>query len=65
MLGDTGSDVDSGLRAGAAIVAGTLTGAHDEQQLRAAGATHVVASVREFADLISARPDSTAQRRNP
>jgi phosphoglycolate phosphatase len=51
-LGDTTSDIESGLRAGAAVVAGTLTGAHDEQRLRAAGATHVVASVNEFADLI-------------
>ena len=51
-LGDTTSDIESGLRAGAAIVVGTLTGAHDGQRLRAAGATHVVASVKEFADLI-------------
>ncbi len=51
-LGDTSNDVDSALRAGCAIAAGTLTGAHDEQQLRAAGATHVVNDVTEFADLI-------------
>lgn len=52
VLGDTSSDVESALRAGASIAAGTLTGAHDERQLRDAGATHVVASVTEFADLI-------------
>jgi phosphoglycolate phosphatase len=51
-LGDTSSDIESALRAGASIAAGTLTGAHDEQQLRDAGATHVVGSVTEFADLI-------------
>ncbi len=51
-LGDTSSDVDSALRAGCRIAAGTLTGAHTESQLRAAGATHVVANVTEFADLI-------------
>jgi phosphoglycolate phosphatase len=51
-LGDTASDVESGLRAGAAIAAGTLTGAHDEQRLRDAGASHVVDTVTEFADLI-------------
>jgi phosphonatase-like hydrolase len=51
-LGDTSNDVDSALRAGCAIAAGTLTGAHDEYQLRAAGATHVVPSVVQFADLI-------------
>ena len=50
--GDTSNDVDSALRAGCAIAAGTLTGAHDEHQLREAGATHVVPSVVEFADLI-------------
>src|SRR6201991_1220793 len=51
-LGDTASDIESGLRAGAAISAGTLTGAHNEQRLRAAGASHVVDSVTEFVDLI-------------
>lgn len=51
-LGDTSSDVDSALRAGCAIAAGTLTGAHDEQRLRDAGATHVVNTVTEFADLL-------------
>ena len=51
-LGDTSNDVDSALRAGCAIAAGTLTGAHDERQLREAGATHVVPSVVQFADLI-------------
>jgi len=48
VLGDTASDILSGLRAGASIVAGTLTGAHDEETLRAAGATHVVSSVADF-----------------
>lgn len=51
-LGDTSSDVDSALRAGCVIAAGTLTGAHDEHRLRDAGATHVVANVSDFADLI-------------
>ena len=52
VLGDTANDITSGRRAGASIVAGALTGAHDEQQLRAAGPTHVVPSVREFTDLV-------------
>jgi phosphoglycolate phosphatase len=51
-LGDTSSDIESGLRAGTAIAAGTLTGAHDERQLRDAGATHVLASITDFANLI-------------
>lgn len=54
VLGDTASDIATGLAAGARIVAGTLTGAHDEEQLRAAGATHVVPSVAEFARLLLA-----------
>lgn len=52
VLGDTSSDILSGLRAGASIVAGTLTGAHDADTLNAAGATHVVASVADFPDLV-------------
>ncbi|AKD97368.1 phosphonatase-like hydrolase [Rhodococcus erythropolis] len=52
VLGDTSNDVLSGVRSGASIVAGTLTGAHDEQQLRDAGATHIVPSVTEFAELL-------------
>ena len=54
VLGDTSSDVESGRRAGVAIAAGILTGAHDEHQLRDAGATHVVNDVAEFADMILA-----------
>ncbi|MET9215251.1 MULTISPECIES: phosphonatase-like hydrolase [unclassified Nocardia] len=59
VLGDTTSDVATGLAAGAGIVAGTLTGAHTADQLRAAGATHVIASVAEFPALVLP-PDSTA-----
>lgn len=53
VLGDTSNDVLSGIRSGASIVAGTLTGAHDERQLREAGATHIVPSVTEFAELLT------------
>jgi phosphoglycolate phosphatase len=52
VLGDTASDITSGLRAGARVVAGTLTGAHDEATLRGAGATHIVPTVTAFADLL-------------
>ncbi len=54
VLGDTASDIETGLAAGARVVAGTLTGAHTEDRLRAAGATHIVPSVVEFADLLLA-----------
>ena len=52
VLGDTTSDIESALRAGSPVAAGTLTGAHDERQLVAAGATHIVTSVTDFADLL-------------
>ncbi|MFI5714561.1 phosphonatase-like hydrolase [Nocardia sp. NPDC051750] len=52
VVGDTSSDITSGLRAGAAIVAGTLTGAHDAHTLREAGATHVLDSVAELPALL-------------
>ncbi|CAM2811950.1 phosphonatase-like hydrolase [Prescottella defluvii] len=52
VLGDTSSDILSGRRAGASIVAGTLTGAHDAQSLRAAGATDIVGSIADFPQLI-------------
>ncbi|MCV7343370.1 phosphonatase-like hydrolase [Mycolicibacterium rhodesiae] len=52
-LGDTSSDIHSALRAGCRVAAGTLTGAHNAAQLRDAGATHIVSTVTEFADLIT------------
>lgn len=52
VCGDTSSDVISGLRAGASVVAGVLTGAHDEPTLRRAGATQVLGSVAELPLLI-------------
>ncbi|MFI9046682.1 phosphonatase-like hydrolase [Streptomyces sp. NPDC053427] len=48
VAGDTSYDMLSGRRAGAGIVAGVLTGAHDAAQLTAAGATHVLGSVAEL-----------------
>lgn len=53
VLGDTSNDILSGVRAGAGIVAGTLTGAHDETALRAAGATDIITSVADLPDLIT------------
>lgn len=53
VVGDTSYDVLSGLRAGAGLVAGVLTGAHDAQALRSAGATHVLDSVAELPRLLA------------
>ncbi|MFE5615838.1 phosphonatase-like hydrolase [Streptomyces sp. NPDC056470] len=48
VAGDTSYDMLSGIRSGAGIVAGVLTGAHDEAALKEHGATHVLASVAEL-----------------
>jgi phosphonatase-like hydrolase len=56
VCGDTENDILSGRRAGASILAGVLTGAHDKDQLRGAGATHVLGSVKEFPDLFLPLP---------
>lgn len=53
VAGDTSYDMLSGVRAGAGVVAGVLTGAHDEPALLSAGATHVLTSVAELPDLIA------------
>lgn len=53
VAGDTSYDMLSGVRSGAGIVAGVLTGAHDKDQLERNGATHVLGSVAELPDLIA------------
>ncbi|MFJ2780546.1 phosphonatase-like hydrolase [Kitasatospora sp. NPDC087315] len=55
VAGDTGYDMLTGTRAGASVVAGVLTGAHDEARLRADGATHVLASIAELPGLLAGR----------
>ncbi|MFE9300330.1 phosphonatase-like hydrolase [Streptomyces sp. NPDC006856] len=53
VAGDTAYDMLSGVRSGAGIVAGVLTGAHGKDQLVRHGATHVLGSVAELPDLIA------------
>jgi len=62
VCGDTDADMVSGRRAGASIVAGVLTGAHDEDRLVRAGATHILAGVADLPDLLlgTAVPESAA-----
>ncbi|MDA2807085.1 phosphonatase-like hydrolase [Nocardiopsis suaedae] len=55
VVGDTRSDVTAGRRAGAGLVAGVLTGAHGEDDLRGAGADAVLGSVAELPDLLRDR----------
>jgi len=52
VLGDTASDMKSGVAFGAGQVVGVLSGAHDEVTLRDAGATTVVNSVADLKSLI-------------
>ena len=55
VAGDTASDIRSGLAAGARIVAGVLTGAHDRSTLTEAGATSVLDHVAELPALLVER----------
>jgi len=48
VAGDTANDLEAGYRAGASVVAGVLTGAHDRARLEAAPHTHVLGSVAEL-----------------
>lgn len=57
VAGDTSSDIRSGTAAGAAVVAGVLTGAHDEATLRASGATHVLRSAADLPELLTRLED--------
>ena len=52
--GDTANDLRSGWRAGATIVAGVLTGAHDRAELETAPHTHVLDSIAELPPLVLA-----------
>jgi phosphoglycolate phosphatase len=52
VVGDTPSDVESGLRAGAGLVAGVTTGAGSREALIAAGAPHILDSIGGLVRLI-------------
>jgi len=51
-VGDTRSDLEAGWRAGASIVAGVLTGAHDRRQLESAPHTHLRASLPDLVPVL-------------
>jgi len=53
VAGDTASDVESGVRAGAGLVAGVLTGSGSRDDLAAAGAHHVLDSISGLLSLIA------------
>jgi phosphoglycolate phosphatase len=52
VAGDTASDVESGLRAGAGLVAGVLTGSGSREDLEEAGAPHILAAVSGLLPLL-------------
>jgi phosphonatase-like hydrolase len=52
VAGDTASDVESGLRAGAGVVAGVLTGSGSRDELERAGAPHVIDSITDLLSLV-------------
>lgn len=54
VAGGTDSMVRSGYCAGAGLVAGVLSGPHSEVRLRAAGASHIVATMADLPELIAA-----------
>lgn len=51
VVGDTASDIRSGLAAGAGLVVGVLSGSHDSDVLRAAGAHAVIDDVTVLSSL--------------
>lgn len=55
VVGDTSSDLWSGFRSGASVVAGVLTGPQPEAELRAAPHTHILASVADLPEVLAAR----------
>ena len=57
VVGDTPSDVESGLRAGAGLVVGVTSGAASAESLAAAGAPHVLDSVGGLLQLIGVGSD--------
>ena len=52
VAGDTASDVESGLRAGAGLVAGVLTGSGTARSFEKAGAPHVLDGIEGLLPLL-------------
>ncbi|MQA94650.1 MAG: phosphonatase-like hydrolase [Streptosporangiales bacterium] len=53
VAGDTAADMLTARRAGAAVAAGVLTGAHDTRTLTAAGATHILNSITDLPAILT------------
>jgi phosphoglycolate phosphatase len=57
VVGDTAADVESGLRAGAGLVAGVTSGSASREALAAAGAPHILDSVAGLVRLAALEAD--------
>jgi len=55
-FGDTPADIQEGLAAGCAIVAGVLSGSHDRRSLEAEHPTHVLLTVADSMDILLTQP---------
>jgi phosphoglycolate phosphatase len=53
VAGDTTNDLLAGWRAGASVVAGVLTGAHDRERLATAPHTHLIDSIAELPEILT------------
>ena len=60
VAGDTASDVESGLRAGAGLVAGVLTGTGQRADFEQAGAPHVLDDITGLVPLLGLGPAAAA-----
>ncbi|MBB5642947.1 phosphonatase-like hydrolase [Cryobacterium roopkundense] len=58
VVGDTASDMISGVNAGAGLVVGVLSGAHDADTLEEAGADAVIESIADLAELLGLNDDT-------
>ena len=63
VVGDTTSDIESGLRAGAAIVAGVLTGASSRADLERAGAPLILDSIADILPHVTGLPAGSDEHR--
>jgi len=57
VVGATASDMLAGVNAGAGLVVGVLSGAHDEETLEDAGADVIIDSIADLAEMLGLRDD--------
>lgn len=63
VVGDTASDIESGLRAGAGIVAGVLTGSSSRAELQEARAPHILTAITGLTGLLGLGPELVGPER--